>query len=211
MFRSDNLFSRFMNVLFDVICVGVLWVIASIPVVTSGAAFTAAYYTMSKSVRHKTGYVGREFLHSLKINLKQTLPLTILFLTGFVILGIDILYVWMNDSKLNSALFMILLLILFLISGLWFFGFTLLSRFDKCNMELIKMAAVLMFRYLPVTVFIMAVFIIAGIAVYLMPWTVLIIPGAYLYGLSFPMEWILKKIMPVPEEDSEEAMKWYYQ
>ena len=36
-------------------------------IVTIGAATTAAYYTMSKSVRRKTGYIGKEFFHSFKI------------------------------------------------------------------------------------------------------------------------------------------------
>ena len=50
MFQNDSLFGRFMNLMFDVICIGLMWVISSIPLVTMGTATTAAYYTMAKCV-----------------------------------------------------------------------------------------------------------------------------------------------------------------
>lgn len=125
-----------MNLLFDILYVGILWVVGCIPLVTAGASTTAAYYAMAKCVRHKTGYIGREYWSSFKSNFRQILPVTILVL-------------------------------------LFFAG---------CSM-----------------------------AVYLMPWAILVIPGVYLYALSFPMEKMLKRLMPPVSEDSEEAQKWYYQ
>lgn len=211
MFRSDNLFSRFMNVLFDIICIDVLWLICSVPVITAGAAVTAAYYAMAKSVRYKTGYAAREFFHSFRCNMKQSIPLTILSEIVMAVLFLDIWYVWINDSKGNSAVFMILMLILFLVMGTIVYSGPLLSRFEKGNIELIKTSAVIMFRFLPVTVGILLFFLAACIGIYLMPWAVLVIPGVYLYGLTFPVERIMKKLMPAVEEGSKEAEKWYYQ
>lgn len=135
--------------------------------------------------------------------------LLFLLLTGVVV--VDIWYVWINDSKLNSALFMILLLIAFLILAVITYYFPLLSRFDKRNLEMLKMSAIVAFRYLPLTLCILIVFVISVIGIYLMPWAILVIPGVYLYLLSFPMEYVLRKLMPVVEEGSEEAEKWYYQ
>lgn len=211
MFRSDNLFSRFMNVLFDIICIGVLWVVCSIPLVTLGAAATAAYYAIAKSVRYKTGYGYREFFHSFKENFRQTASLSVIFLFLFLILGVDIYYVWINDNRVNSGIFMVLLFILFLVSGIVLYACPLLSRFEKRNLELIKMAGVVMFRYLPITVICLSVFGAVVTGIYLMPWAVFILPGVYLYIFSFPMERILRKLMPAAEEGSEEAGKWYYQ
>ena len=73
------------------------------------------------------------------------------------------------------------------------------------------MSFVVAFRFLPVTIGIMAAFLLGLVGIYLMPWAVLVIQGVYMYGFSFPMEWILHKLMPKPEEGSEEAEKWYYQ
>ncbi len=68
-----------------------------------------------------------------------------------------------------------------------------------------------MFKYLPVTILILFVFGTPCILICLMPWAILIIPGAYMFGLTFPMEAILKRMMPKVDEESEEAEKWYYQ
>lgn len=211
MFRSDSLFSRFMNVLVDILCVGILWFVCSIPLFTIGAATTAAYYAMAKSVRFKTGYAWKEFLHSFRNNFRQAVPLSILLILGMVILFLDIYYVWSNEGQLYSALFLVLMLVAFIVAGVTVYLFPLLSRFDKRNPELFKMACVVMFRYLPVTILVLLVFTISCIGIYLMPWAILVIPGIYLYLFTFPMEWIMRKLMPKPEEGSEEAEKWYYQ
>lgn len=210
MFRSDGGFSRFMNTLFDILYVGILWVLFSIPIITAGAAGTAAYYAVAKCIRHKTGYIGREFLRSFKSNFRQMLPLTFIFLAAIIVLVMDILYVWTNVNRMNNALFVVLVLIGFVIGGLVAYVCPVLSRFDKKNVDLLKSAAILLFRYLPVTIGILMVFVLACLGVYLMPWAILVIPGVYLYAFSFPMEYILGKMMPSVEEDSEEAQKWYY-
>lgn len=208
--REEGKFSRFMNRLGDILYVGLLWLIVSLPLVTAGAAATAGYYAMSKCVRHRTGYIWREFWHSFKGNFRQMLPLTLLFLVAAAVLAVDMPYLWVNDSKTNSALFMLLLLVAFLVLGLALYACPLLSRFEKKNLELLRMAFVVMFRFLPVTVGLLLFLALCIVAVYLMPWAVFVLPGAYLYALSYPMEWILRKLMPKVAEDSEEAQKWYY-
>ncbi len=200
-----------MNHVFDILYVGILWIVCSIPVITAGAATTAAYYAMAKCVRHKTGYIGREFFHSFKSNIRQILPLTLLFLAVSGVLALDIQYVWNHENKVNNTLFVILLFMAFTAAGLAVYACPLLSRFQKRNTELIKTAAYLTFKFLPITVAILFVFAISCVGVFLMPWAVLVIPGVYLFALSYPMEYILKKLMPPVEEDSEEAQKWYYQ
>ena len=210
MFQNDSAIGRIMNLLVDILYVGILWVVTSLPIVTAGTATVAAYYAMSKSVRRKTGYIGKEFMRSFKTNFRQSLPLTILFLIILAVLIIDIWYVWTNDSKTNSSIFMVLVLILFLFAGIAIYIFPLLSRFVTGNVNLFRMAFVVMFRFLPVTALMMLFTMVAGIGIYLMPWTVFVIPGGYLYALTFPMEWVMKKIMPAAEEGSDEAEKWYY-
>lgn len=210
-FSSDSAFSRFMNLLSEILYVGILWIVCCIPLVTAGASTTAAYYAMAKCVRHKTGYIGKEFVHSFKSNFRQILPLTLAFGAVSGVLAVDLVYVWNHEGKLNNTLFVILVFMCFLVSGLTVYICPLLSRFRKKNTELIKTAAYVMFKFLPLTLAMLVVFALACAAVYLMPWAVLVLPGVYLFGLSFPMEYVLRKLMPPVEEDSEEAQKWYYQ
>ncbi len=211
MFGSDTLFARFMNRLFDILYTGLLWLAFSIPIVTAGAAASAAYYTTIKCVRHHTGYIFREFWGCFKRNFKQSLPMTLFFLAAAVILAVDVIYLWNNDSTLNSSLFIVLVLVIFVLAGLLTYVFPLLSRFDQKNMSLLQMSLIVMFRYLPLTIGLLLFDIVACVAVYLMPWAVFVMPGVYLFAISFPMEKVLRKLMPPVEEDSEEAQKWYYQ
>lgn len=210
MFRSDGVFSRFMNVLFDILYTGILWVLFSLPVITAGAAATAAYYTTAKCIRHHTGYIGREFWKSFRSNFRQMLPMTLAFLAVLAVLAMDILYVWADMTSLNNALFVIFVFLLFAVCGIAMYACPVLSRFDRKNMELLRTAVLLMFKYLPITAGILLAFAVACAGVYLMPWAVLVIPGVYLYAVSFPMEYVLRKMMPAVAEDSEEAQKWYY-
>ena len=177
----------------------------------SRASTTAAYYAMAKCVRHKTGYIGREYWSSFKGNFRQILPLTLLFYVVAAVLAVDLYYVWNHESKLNNALFVILLFVGFVAEGMAVYACPLLSRFQKKNGELLRTAGYLLFKFLPVTILVLLFFAGCGVAVYLMPWAILVIPGVYLYVLSFPMEKMLKRLMPPVSEDSEEAQKWYYQ
>lgn len=63
---------------------------------------------------------------------------------------------------------------------------------------------------LPVTLLLMLGLAVAVIGIYFMNWAVFFLPGLCIYGLTFPMEWMLRKMMPEVPEDSEEAQKWYY-
>ncbi len=211
MFRSDSLFSRIMGMLCDILCVGILWIVGCVPVITAGASTTAAYYTMAKVVRHKTGYLHKEFFRSFRTNFRQATVMTVLFVLACIVIVFDIRYVWVNDNRINGALFMVLLLISFLIIAVTVYYCPLLSRFDKRNTEMIRFAAYVAFRYLPLTICMILLFAVSCVGVYLMPWAVFVIPGVYLYLLTYPMEKVMLKFTPVPEEGSEEAEKWYYQ
>ncbi len=211
MFRSDTLFAKIMNTVADVLFIGILWVIMSIPIITAGAAGTAAYYAMAKCVRHNTGYIFGEFWKSFKQNFKQSLPLTIIFWLSMVIVALDIWYVWNNTGKFYDAMFVILLFVAFIIMGLCMYVCPVLSRFNKKNLDVLKTSLFMFFKFLPLTVLGVVVFLGMLIGIFLMPWGIFVFPGAYVFLLSLPMERILKRMLPPVEEGSEEAQKWYYQ
>jgi uncharacterized membrane protein YesL len=107
--------------------------------------------------------------------------------------------------------FVVLVLVAFVVLALVVYLFPLLSRFNWKTSDLVKTGLIVIFKYFPLTVGIVAVLFLAGIGMYLMPWAVLVIPGVCLYLLTFPMEKVLRALAPPVEEGSEEADKWYYQ
>lgn len=211
MFQNDSLFGKFMNLLFDMLHVGLLWLLCSIPIITMGTATTAAYYTMAKCVRFKSGYVSREFWGAFRKNFRQTIGLNLLFLIIFMVLAADIRYVWNQNDRLGSSLFMGLVFIVFLMVGICIYLYPIVSRFYMKTLTLIKSSLIVMFKYLPITLGLVVGLVLAVLLVCLMSFMIFILPGVCIYGLTYPMEWIMRKMMPEVPEDSEEAQKWYYQ
>ena len=75
-FGFDGSFINFCDKLFDVMALGFLWILCSLPIITIGASSTALYYAMVKCIKKGDGYITREFFHSFRMNL---IPGTILW------------------------------------------------------------------------------------------------------------------------------------
>lgn len=209
-FSMETPFARFMTSLADILLIGILWLICCIPLVTAGVATSAAYYAMAKVVYYNEGYAVREFWNGIKKNIKQGISISVVTAVLNALLVIDLIYVWGNRSSLNDAVFVVLCMIAFLLLAFGIYFFPLLSRFAKRTRELALTALVLEFKYLYLSV----VFVIGlGLGAYIMivaPAFLIFIPGLLLWMMTYPMEWVMHKMMPVPEEGSEEADKWYY-
>ena len=210
MFSPDGNLYKTMSTLFDILMIGILWFLCCLPLITVGAGTTAAYYTMSKVVRFKTGYLFKEFWRSFKTNFKQSLIPTIITQLVIVVLVLDIYYVWNNRSKLNDSLFIILsgVTFLFLACATYFGPF--LSRFTKKNFALFKMSAYGAFRFLPITVLILVVFVVMVIGIYLLPWAIVVFPGLFMYLLTYPMEYVMRRFMKRPKEGEPGYDAWYW-
>lgn len=207
LFSMKGPFARFMNLLWDLICISIAWFLCSIPVVTVGAASTAAYYAAAKVIRHHAGHIFPEFFSCFKTNFKQSTLFTLLCAVVLLILVFDCVYFY------SSSLFFLYLFYLMILMTLavmcWFFP--LLSRFSMTGFRLFRMSAVISFRHLLTTILLLLLLIAAFLGVYLMPWGILVFPGTVAFASTYLAEPILRKYAPTPEEGSEEAQKWYYQ
>ena len=66
-----------------------LWFMCCIPVFTIGAATTALYYTVNKSIKNDRGYASSEFFSAFKSNFKQSTVIWLIFLAIYALLGFD--------------------------------------------------------------------------------------------------------------------------
>ena len=71
--------------IFDCMCLSVLWMLFSIPVVTVGASSAAMYLTVVKYIRRDEGYLWRTFWGAFKENLKRS---TLAWLPALALLGL---------------------------------------------------------------------------------------------------------------------------
>ncbi len=207
-FGMDTAFAHFMNTLANIIWIGLLWLLCSLPVVTAGAASSAAYYAMVHVVQKKRGYATEEFFRGFKTNLKLSIPIWLVILAVFAWLFFDIIYLYGYGTDFAAALSYILYAFVVLLLAIVFYIFPCLQKFDESNFELFKLSFYFSFRHLITTIVQVVLFVLALLGVYFMPWSILLIPGLWWYAESFLVERILKKYSEKDaEEDCEEALE----
>lgn len=121
LFSYDNPFLSVLRRLVDYFAVGLLWVIASIPVITGGAALTAALQTVKTSIRKDGGHIWQTFWRQFRAEFKQA---TVLWLLTLVLDGILFLNFCIIRDNEMPLVFEILgyaaCLVAFLWMQLWF-------------------------------------------------------------------------------------------
>ncbi len=90
MLKYDNKFFTALGKLVDCVWLSLLWLICSIPVITMGAASTALYYAVHKSIRGNRGYTTRNYFSAFKDNFKQSTLVHLVWLVVMVVLVGDI-------------------------------------------------------------------------------------------------------------------------
>lgn len=205
----DGAYARVMNWIWNILVISVLWVICCIPVFTIGASCTAAYYTAAKVVRGHEGKAATEFFHAFKTNLRQSLVFTVIYLAVAAVLLLECYYVYNNSDISLPVLYLFYGMVLLLVANGQYL-FPCLSRFSLKNFPLFRMATLLSIRHLLTTILLLLLLGIACIAVYLMPWGILLFPGLMFFAKTYLMERVLRKSMPDLDEDDPEREKWYY-
>ena len=195
---------NFMNAVFDLLVLGILWIICSIPLVTVGAASSALYYAVVKCIKKGESYPIRSFFHSFKINLKQgsILTLILLILSGTAILNITIL---LNRANGNLALFMLMFYIAVLLGviTITIYLFAALSRYDMGCIWLMKQSAYMAVRHLGTTVMIWCMLFCIGALLYKFVFLIVLIPGPAAFVLSEFMENVLQRYEPEMKNSTE--------
>ncbi|MBR6223950.1 MAG: YesL family protein [Lachnospiraceae bacterium] len=203
---SEGKISQIMGNIFDIIVIGILWLLCSIPIITLFVSTTAAYYTMAKVVRAGEGYLFSEFFKSFKLNLKQGILAGTHYIIAGIILALDMIYLWNNRSQANDTLFIILCGVAFILISVNLYFCPMLSRFTKTTKELLFTSSFSAFRYLPVTIGCIIVIAVFIFLIWLMPWMIFLAPGLFMYLFTYPSEFVMKHFMA---KNSEEEQKWY--
>lgn len=209
-FHPDSGLNRILNKVGNMIILSIFWLIGCIPIVTIGTSTIALYYTTAKVVRKEQGYVTKEFFESYKKNLKNGMLMTLFFLVVGAVLVLDRKAMAQSQSQAASILTMIYTLITLIVIGLFLYIFPVMSRFTFGKLEAFKLAIIMVFRHLPITVVLLLLTIVGIFVIGMVPIPMIfIIPGVFCYAGSFLMEKVLRKYMAEPETE-EDKEKWYY-
>lgn len=142
---------QFLSTFLNVLKVNILLIICSLPIVTIGPAMTAAFSVCLKMTDDTEGYVGRRFIKAFKDNLKQGIPLGLLFLFCCYVVYLDFeINRVLPEGSLVLMIFGILACFVFGMS--FIYAFPLLARYENTIMNTLKNSANIARKYFGKTI-----------------------------------------------------------
>lgn len=205
---TDNVVVRFLSKVSDLVCLNVLWIIFSLPIITIGASTTAMFTVLLKMVKNEEGYILKPFLSAFRSNLKKgtLIWIVVLLLGGICVLDFSIIKTM--PETIAFIMQSLLFLLLFFVLSLSTYAFALTARYENTVKATLKNALLLTIGKLPYSLLIVGVLVAAIVATLWSPATLMIaIPIWVLIGVSF-LGWIdaflLRRVFLIFEEDEDE-------
>lgn len=207
-FGFDGSFINICDKIFDVMALGFLWILCSLPIVTIGASTSALYYAMVKCVKKGDGYIAREFFRSFRLNLMSGCFIWILVVAATFAMHLNI-GILMKETDGYVGLFFICVYALtsVFILAVSCYVFPALARFDMSSGWLIKLAMYMTVRYFGTTLALLLMLFCTGAIIWRFPILMIFAPGPVIFLMSEFLERVLKKHEPGEEDQKEEPVR----
>jgi uncharacterized membrane protein YesL len=196
----------------DLIIISLYWLVLCIPVITIIPATAALYYAAVKGVRRDRSNITREFFKAFKLNLKQGMCISGIY----IVLGIMLYscYDFARGVKAGTGLgplyYTLTIVVSIVLAMVTLYLIPVLSRFELKTTNVFRLSLYFAARNLK-TLIPLAITLGAAVAVvYCVPPFLCIIPGVYCILLSYSVEAALKKYIEEntkPEENQSDL--WY--
>ncbi len=155
-FSPDGALYRFISRFWDMVKLNFMWLIFSLPIVTIGPATIAAFSVTMKMVDEEEGYVAHQFVKEFRKNLKNGIPLGILFLLCIEVVNVDFqLFAKLPEHPMAPLIFGIVAAFIFLMG--FIYAFPLSARYENTLFNTIKNSANIATRYFVRTLFLFLV------------------------------------------------------
>jgi len=208
--QYDSAFMTALRKTIDYFLLGFLWVLASIGLITFGAATTAMFYTAEKAIRKEEGKLFGTFWRCFAREFKQATVLGLIYLPLSIILAFNVFILWgMDLSAVTFTLILVASLVMFSWMTLWF-GY--LSFFKDSVLVVLSNTFRMVFIYIPWVVLLLVVNIAAlagtALAFVYMPPVLVLVPGLYVVTASGLCRRIFNDYLPkdvFPQENDVEV------
>ena len=204
---KESKLHQVLTAVIDILWLGLLWMLCSLPVFTIGASTTALYYSCLKIVRNEEYNAASMFFRSFKQNFKQATILWLILLAAGIILGGAGYILWhlRRNSTGAPAVFWTLLLAIVIAAAVLYVIvllhiFPLLASVDNTNIAMLKNAFLIGTHYLFSTILMFAVHF-AMFWIIVSVFTPMFIFGEGLCALI--CSWLLKNILRSVADDPE--------
>ena len=208
LFKYDGFVVQTCNKIVDCICLSVLWLVTSLPIVTIGAATTALYYAINTGIRQDKGGIWQAYWRSFRRNFKQATCIWLLLLLVYGVLGASCYctYQLIMHNMLPGEMFYGLLVVLFLVMAWANMLFPYLAKFQNSTPMILKncFGIGLLNLYISLLQPVFFVLVIAGISMF--PIAVLCAPGVYMVLSCYTLEPVFRKYMSEEDRAKEDAL-----
>jgi len=147
-FDMDKPLMRGLSVVTDLILLNIFTILCSIPVFTAGAAFTAAYTVIIRTLRNEEGGLVKDYFRAFASNFKEATLLWLGFLLAIAVLIFDYIAV----AALLPQFIPVIAALSLIVLVFGFYAFGLLARYENPLRITLKNAAMLAIGYFPKTV-----------------------------------------------------------
>ncbi len=199
----DNPVMRYIVKIFDCMCLSLLWLLFSLPVITAGASTTALYATVYRYIRKEEGHLWSTFWETFRENLKRSTLAWLVVLAVTVLLTVDVLVfrTMAINGELIGKLYW-LILVLCCVAVTWAaFLFAYAARFQGSVKDVLRVSFLLMAVH-PIKALTVFVPVAAGILLALMaPGLLSILPAGICLVCSMILEGVFALHLP-PKEDA---------
>ena len=176
----DSPIARAINKFVQMIYIGLLWFLCSLPVLTAGAATTALYEVLLKMQKDEEGAVGTAFFRGFRSNLKCSLPVWIPILLAEAVFGVNLFYYAILGGReflVQSVAFGILLVLSLTVYG---YAFPVMAKFENTTQGTFRMVFLLAVRNPGWTI----VITVIQVLTVLICWGFLYFPTMFIMGIS---------------------------
>ena len=143
----ESPFFNLLSQITDIVIVGMLWFLTSLPLITMGASTTAAYYVLTKQVSGKEDDMIKNFFKSFLENALRSISIFLLLGSALVLLSFNV-SVTSVGSAFNWFILMFNYFLIFQVVIVMIYIFPLMARFKMRFFQYFKSACLLGNRHL---------------------------------------------------------------
>lgn len=209
LFRYDNSVMQVLGKITDCICISLLWLIASLPVVTLGASSTAMYYAVNRCVRRGEGGIWGAFWKSFRENFKQATTLGLILTALYVVLFASCYsgYIMYTADKLPGFVFIFLVIVTCIVTMWAEYLLPCLARFNNTITQTLRSCALIALMNIPASVLQLVILAATALAVLIYPLAIVVVPAGGTLLNCYILERIFVKYMSAEDRKKEELIE----
>ena len=191
----------------DVVIISALFLLFCLPVVTIGASVTALYYTVYRKFYKKSDEVTKDFMRSIKDNLKNGVIIHFIYLLYSAIVGFNIYFAFngLGGVKLPDWYVVVSFIPVFPIIFTLPFVYPLMARFSNGIKGTLTNSYTLCMINFPKFLLIWLIFILALAVSICFPPAALVIPTGAMYLTQMITEKAFARALAVEKKREEKA------